>query len=157
MAETPSASGSSLKLLPKHPLSTPSPRHRASSAAASLTALTSRCRDTCVCKTTPNTRCCKAETSPDAERGGARTPNFCSSLPRPSTPKFDLLRMTMSARQFEALLFAATLAVRAAVASDAIPAREAVKQFTVADGLEVSLFAAEPMVRNPTDMDIDER
>src|SRR5262249_26534678 len=36
-------------------------------------------------------------------------------------------------------------------------ARESVKSFTVADGLEVSLFASEPMVRNPTDMDIDER
>src|SRR6266516_2429487 len=36
-------------------------------------------------------------------------------------------------------------------------ARESVKKFTVADGLEVSLFASEPMVRNPTDMDIDER
>src|SRR6266513_1661174 len=34
-------------------------------------------------------------------------------------------------------------------------ARESVKKFTVADGLEVSLFASEPMVRNPTDMDID--
>ena len=34
---------------------------------------------------------------------------------------------------------------------------EAAGQFTVADGLAVSLFAAEPMVRNPTDMDIDER
>jgi putative membrane-bound dehydrogenase-like protein len=33
----------------------------------------------------------------------------------------------------------------------------ALQQFTVADGLEVSLFASEPMVRNPTDMDIDER
>src|SRR5438876_7877135 len=36
-------------------------------------------------------------------------------------------------------------------------ARESLKGFTVADGLEVSLFASEPMVRNPTDMDIDER
>jgi putative membrane-bound dehydrogenase-like protein len=34
---------------------------------------------------------------------------------------------------------------------------EAVTQFAVADGLEVSLFAAEPMVRNPTDIDVDER
>jgi len=33
----------------------------------------------------------------------------------------------------------------------------AVKKFSVAEGLEVSLFACEPMVRNPTDMDIDER
>ena len=36
-------------------------------------------------------------------------------------------------------------------------ARESIKQFTVADGLEVTLFASEPMVRNPTDMDIDAR
>src|SRR5881296_2032850 len=36
-------------------------------------------------------------------------------------------------------------------------ARESVKKFTVADGLNVSLFASEPMVRNPTDMDIDAR
>ena len=33
----------------------------------------------------------------------------------------------------------------------------AVNKFSVAEGLEVSLFACEPMVRNPTDMDIDER
>src|SRR5205823_5949320 len=50
----------------------------------------------------------------------------------------------------------ASFTIRAAV-SDAVPASEALKQFTVADGLEVSLFASEPMVRNPTDMDIDER
>jgi putative membrane-bound dehydrogenase-like protein len=36
-------------------------------------------------------------------------------------------------------------------------ARESIGKFTVAPGLEVSLFAAEPMLRNPTDMDIDER
>src|SRR3989442_14003074 len=36
-------------------------------------------------------------------------------------------------------------------------ARESVKGFTVADGLEARLFASEPMVRNPTDMDIDAR
>ncbi|EEF58089.1 PVC-type heme-binding CxxCH protein [Pedosphaera parvula] len=36
-------------------------------------------------------------------------------------------------------------------------ARESLKNFTVAPGLEVSLFASEPMLRNPTDMDIDER
>src|SRR6516162_77002 len=34
---------------------------------------------------------------------------------------------------------------------------EAAKKFTVAEGLEVTLFASEPMVRNPTDIDIDER
>jgi putative membrane-bound dehydrogenase-like protein len=36
-------------------------------------------------------------------------------------------------------------------------AAEAAKKFTVGDGLEVTLFASEPMVRNPTDIDIDER
>ena len=36
-------------------------------------------------------------------------------------------------------------------------ATNAVQQFSVADGLEVSIFASEPMLRNPTDMDIDER
>jgi putative membrane-bound dehydrogenase-like protein len=36
-------------------------------------------------------------------------------------------------------------------------AKADLKTFTVAQGLEVSLFASEPMVRNPTDMDIDER
>src|SRR5215813_6607754 len=36
-------------------------------------------------------------------------------------------------------------------------ASEAAKKFTVAEGLEVTLFASEPMVRNPTDVDIDER
>src|SRR5205823_1479901 len=30
-------------------------------------------------------------------------------------------------------------------------------QFAAAEGLEASLFGAEPMVRNPTDIDIDER
>src|SRR5438034_3163115 len=36
-------------------------------------------------------------------------------------------------------------------------ARESVRILAVADGLEASLFASEPMVRNPTGMDIDER
>jgi putative membrane-bound dehydrogenase-like protein len=36
-------------------------------------------------------------------------------------------------------------------------ARESVNKFIVANGLEVTLFASEPMVRNPTDMDIDAR
>jgi putative membrane-bound dehydrogenase-like protein len=36
-------------------------------------------------------------------------------------------------------------------------ARESLKNFKTPDGLAVSLFASEPMVRNPTDMDIDER
>jgi putative membrane-bound dehydrogenase-like protein len=36
-------------------------------------------------------------------------------------------------------------------------AARSITNFNVATGLGVSLFAAEPMVRNPTDMDIDER
>ena len=36
-------------------------------------------------------------------------------------------------------------------------AAKSLSGFKVADGLEVSLFASEPLVRNPTDMDIDER
>ncbi len=36
-------------------------------------------------------------------------------------------------------------------------AREQLKQMNVADGLEVTLFAAEPMVVNPTNLDIDAR
>jgi hypothetical protein len=36
-------------------------------------------------------------------------------------------------------------------------AARSLKEFTVAPGLEVTLFASEPLVRNPTDMDIDER
>src|SRR5437870_2383612 len=34
-------------------------------------------------------------------------------------------------------------------------ARAAMTNFTVAEGLQLSLFASEPMVRNPTDMDVD--
>src|SRR6185312_13902721 len=36
-------------------------------------------------------------------------------------------------------------------------AREQLKNMKAADGLEVTLFASEPMVRNPADMDIDHR
>ncbi|MDB6059275.1 MAG: dehydrogenase [Verrucomicrobiales bacterium] len=36
-------------------------------------------------------------------------------------------------------------------------AQASLRDFKVADGLDVSLFACEPMVRNPTDMDIDAR
>jgi putative membrane-bound dehydrogenase-like protein len=36
-------------------------------------------------------------------------------------------------------------------------AAESISHFKVADGLEVSLFASEPLVRNPTDMDVDEK
>src|SRR5438093_8496288 len=68
------------------------------------------------------------------------------------------------ARQSAALLLAAVLASLAeaafgakAAALNTNTASVALKQFTVADGLDVSLFASEPMVHNPTDMDIDER
>src|SRR5438105_10553845 len=36
-------------------------------------------------------------------------------------------------------------------------ARASLRSFSVAEGLESSLFASEPMVHNPTDMDIDAR
>jgi len=36
-------------------------------------------------------------------------------------------------------------------------ARSSLRSFSVAEGLEVSLFASEPMVRNPADMDVDAR
>ena len=36
-------------------------------------------------------------------------------------------------------------------------ASDSIRRFTVADGLEATLFASEPLVRNPTDMDVDER
>src|ERR1700722_10990698 len=36
-------------------------------------------------------------------------------------------------------------------------AKESLKRLHAADGLEVTLFAAEPLVKNPTDMDIDDR
>ncbi len=36
-------------------------------------------------------------------------------------------------------------------------AREQIKSLKVADGLEVSLFASEPMIRNPANMDVDAR
>src|SRR5439155_6831967 len=69
-----------------------------------------------------------------------------------------------TSQRFIALILAATLASMGqgafgakspSVSTNA--ASVALKQFTVADGLELSLFASEPMVRNPTDMDIDER
>ena len=60
---------------------------------------------------------------------------------------------------------AALLAVTGAAADAGVPqersgsaaAKEYLKTMTVADGLEVTLFASEPMVKNPTDIDIDER
>jgi putative membrane-bound dehydrogenase-like protein len=51
----------------------------------------------------------------------------------------------------------AGLACNSLMAAPGDAANDAVNQFTVAEGLQVSLFASEPMLRNPTDMDIDER
>ncbi len=59
----------------------------------------------------------------------------------------------------------ATLALLAAGlrAGDSLPrngpaaAREQLNAMRVADGLAVSLFASEPMLRNPTDLDVDEK
>src|SRR3989454_8673652 len=68
-----------------------------------------------------------------------------------------MTRNKISLPLFPLALSAATLfaANPAGVGPEA--ARESVKKFIVADGLEASLFASEPMVRNPTDMDIDAR
>ena len=44
-----------------------------------------------------------------------------------------------------------------AAIANAKAANESAKQLTVAEGLQAALFASEPMLRNPTDMDIDER
>src|SRR2546426_3916308 len=68
-----------------------------------------------------------------------------------------MTRNKISLPLFPLALSAATLfaANPAGVGPEA--ARESVKKFIVADGLDVSLFASEPKVRNPTDMDIDAR
>jgi putative membrane-bound dehydrogenase-like protein len=67
-------------------------------------------------------------------------------------------------REFRTLLLTQVLAGIAAYSYGANPsgvgpqaAAQSISRFKVADGLEVSLFASEPLVRNPTDMDIDER
>jgi len=44
-----------------------------------------------------------------------------------------------------------------ALASAQLPPDEALKKFTVADGLQIELFAAEPDVINPTSIDVDEK
>ncbi len=61
------------------------------------------------------------------------------------------------------LLLVASLAGVASTALSANPkgvgpeaAREALSNFKVAQGLEVSLLASEPLVRNPTDLDVDQ-
>src|SRR6266508_6420638 len=58
-----------------------------------------------------------------------------------------------------ALIAGTALAARAANPGGSGPAaaREQIKNLKTAEGLEVTLFASEPMVRNPADMDIDAR
>src|SRR5215470_4611494 len=58
-----------------------------------------------------------------------------------------------------ALVATAVVTLKAANPAGVGPqaARESLKNFKTPEGLSVSLFASEPMVRNPTDMDIDER
>src|SRR5436309_4378652 len=67
-------------------------------------------------------------------------------------------------QHFTALLLSATAGFTADGAFAANPAsvgpeaaKASVQSFTVAEGLRATLFASEPMVRNPTDMDIDAR
>src|SRR5260221_14153154 len=65
---------------------------------------------------------------------------------------FRVLLLLLGPAPWRPLLFAKALrAVGREVAFHSI------SQFKVADGLDVSLFASEPLVRNPTDIDIDER
>src|SRR5262249_48600159 len=91
-----------------------------------------------------------------------RVPASARSVTR-YTPAGRLI-MTTSFPRSAFYVTAATLAVYvdhalaenpAGVGSQA--AASAVKSLTVAPGLQISLFACEPIVRNPTDMDIDER
>src|SRR5260370_34407971 len=72
---------------------------------------------------------------------------MCSHHLRPAKPLLCIALLT-----FVASAFASN---PAGVGLEA--ARESIKRFSVGEGLEASLFAAEPMGRNPTDMDIDER
>ncbi len=70
--------------------------------------------------------------------------------------------MNKLSQQITALLAGAIIGVVANRALAANPAgfgpdaaRAAMTNFTVSEGLQLSLFASEPMVRNPTDMDVD--
>src|SRR6266849_7392912 len=70
--------------------------------------------------------------------------------------------MNKLSQQITALLAGATIVVVANRALAANPAgfgpdaaRASMSNFTVCEGLQLSLFASEPMVRNPTDMDVD--
>lgn len=72
--------------------------------------------------------------------------------------------MKKSFEAYQALLFVPLSLVLASTVLAENPggvgpeaAAKSISRFKVADGLEVSLFASEPLVRNPTDMDIDER
>ena len=68
------------------------------------------------------------------------------------------IKTTLLASVFAVPMLISPLAAAAANPAGVGPdaARESVKTFTIANGLETSLFASEPMVHNPTDMDIDE-
>src|SRR6266853_110908 len=70
--------------------------------------------------------------------------------------------MNKLSQQVTALLVGATIAVMGNRALAANPAgfgpeaaRASMTNFTVSEGLQLSLFSSEPSVRNPTDMDID--
>ena len=67
-------------------------------------------------------------------------------------PRLDLRRMICAAASLAACLVFAGSAALAQKAPE-----ETVKSLKAAEGLEVTLWAAEPGVVNPTDMDIDER
>src|SRR5690349_12662541 len=65
-------------------------------------------------------------------------------------------------RRFFSILLAASAPVLSAAAANPTgtgfeAAANTITNFQVGEGLAVSLFASEPMVRNPTDMDVDER
>src|SRR5947209_3574582 len=67
------------------------------------------------------------------------------------------IKTTLLASVFAVLMLIAHLTAAAANPAGVGPdaARESIKTFTIANGLEASLFASEPMVRNPTDTDGD--
>src|SRR5437870_5309443 len=70
--------------------------------------------------------------------------------------------MNKLSQHITALVAGATIAVMADCAFAANPtgfgleaARASMTNFNVSEGLQLSLFSSEPMVRNPTDMDVD--
>lgn len=71
--------------------------------------------------------------------------------------------MTRSRRSLVGVAAGASLAIAAFFAAPSVgqnvptPPAESLKTFKVADGLEATLFAAEPMLVNPTDIDVDAR